>query len=124
MDVKSGEREKYIEKAALKTVAAFLNSEGGSLLIGVSDNKEVIGVESELKKFYRTQDKFLLHFKNLIKSGIGPEFYDFIDYKLVDVNGHMILLVRCDPSESPCWFEGKEFSSERTLPQIGLKALR
>ena len=33
--------------AALKTIAAFLNTEGGDLLIGVDDNREVLGIEND-----------------------------------------------------------------------------
>jgi type I restriction enzyme R subunit len=35
LDVRKGTKEKYIEKSALKTLGAFLNSEGGDLLNGV-----------------------------------------------------------------------------------------
>ena len=37
LDVKKGTKEKYIEKSALKTIVAFLNAEGGDLLVGVND---------------------------------------------------------------------------------------
>ncbi|MCD6337398.1 MAG: putative DNA binding domain-containing protein, partial [Candidatus Marinimicrobia bacterium] len=38
LDVRKKTKEKYIELSALKTVVAFLNTEGGTLLIGVQDN--------------------------------------------------------------------------------------
>ena len=34
LDIKKGTKEKYIELSALKTVAAFLNTGGGFLLVG------------------------------------------------------------------------------------------
>lgn len=109
VEVKTDKREKYIEKMVLKTLVAFLNTDGGILLVGVSDNKDIIGIQSEIKKNYKNNDKFLLHFKNLIKTLIGESFYPFIDYRLVDVESCKILRIDCKPSNEPCYFESKDF---------------
>jgi hypothetical protein len=105
-DVRTGNKEKYIEESALKNIVAFLNSDGGDLLIGVSDNGEVIGVEKDI---FITEDKYLLHFKNCIKEKIGEEFYPLIDYKLVSIEGNKILLVSCLKSDIPVFLDEKEF---------------
>ena len=39
--LKSKKPENYIEHGCIKTVAAFMNTKSGTLLIGVSDNKEI-----------------------------------------------------------------------------------
>ena len=44
--------------AALKTIAAFLNTEGGDLLIGVDDDRRVLGIEHDRLE---NDDKFLRH---------------------------------------------------------------
>jgi len=108
MDIKTGAKEKYIEKSALKTIAAFLNSEGGDLLIGVDDDGLVTGVETEVKKFYKNNDKYLLNLKNHLKTKIGQGFYPLIDYTLVNVDGKDVLRVNCTASNTPCFYEGKE----------------
>jgi predicted HTH transcriptional regulator len=109
VDVKTNKKEKYIEKVILKTLVAFLNTDGGILLVGVRDDKNIIGIQEEIKKCYRNDDKFLLHFKNLIKTAIGESFYPFIDYRLVDIENCKILRIDCAPSNVPCYFESKEF---------------
>jgi len=109
MDVKTGKKEKIIEKAILKTLDAFLNTNGGILLVGVSDNKKITGIQGEIKKYYKNDDKFLLHFKNLVKTKIGESFYPLINYRLVDVEKCKILRIDCKPSDEPCFFESKEF---------------
>ncbi len=109
LDVKKGTKEKYIEKSALKTIVAFLNSEGGDLLIGVTDDGVISGVEEEVDKFYKNNDKYLLNFKNLLKAKIGEGFYPLIDYLVVTVDGKSVLHVSCSASTTPCFFEGKEF---------------
>lgn len=110
LDVKKKTKEKYIELSALKTIVAFLNTEGGTLLVGVADNGELTGTDVEIDKFHkRNTDKFLLHMKNLIKTRIGEEFYPYIEYKLVNVSNKNILIVKCKESESPCYLDNAEF---------------
>ena len=48
LDVKSQTKEKYIETFALKTVVAFLNTEGGILLIGISDEGNITGLNKSV----------------------------------------------------------------------------
>jgi len=115
LDVKKKTKEKYIELSSLKTIAGFLNSKGGDLLIGVSDNGAFLGVSIEVNKFHKDKhnnssfDRFLLHFKSLIKERIGAGYYPYIDYQLVDVNESKVLYVNCRKSEKPCYLDGKDF---------------
>ena len=44
-DLKKGERNRALEGVILKTLAGFMNSEGGTLLIGVADDGGVVGIE-------------------------------------------------------------------------------
>ncbi|MBN1971772.1 MAG: putative DNA binding domain-containing protein [Candidatus Delongbacteria bacterium] len=109
VDIKTGKKEKYIEKAVMKTLVAFLNTSGGTLLVGVSDNKEIIGIQEEITKIYKNKDKLYLHIKNIIKSSIGEKFYNNINYDLVDVETKKILCFDCGVSNEPCFYESKEF---------------
>jgi hypothetical protein len=110
LDIKKQAKEKYIELSALKTIVALLNTEGGTLFIGVSDNGDITGIDLEIEKFHnKSTDKFLLHVKNLIKTRIGEEFYPFIEYELVNVNKNNILMVNCKKSSNPCYLDNAEF---------------
>ena len=103
-------KQKYVEDSSLKTVAAFLNSEGGTLLIGVSDVATIVGIELELDKFHGgNRDKFLLHFKNALRSRIGEQFYPFISYDLVVVEEMTVLKVVCLPSRTACFMDENTF---------------
>lgn len=46
-DVRTGEKYPGVLASALKTIAAFLNTEGGTLLIGVSDCGQIKGLEKD-----------------------------------------------------------------------------
>lgn len=109
LDVKKQTKEKYIETSALKTIVAFLNTEGGVLLIGISDDGGVTGLNYEIEKFYKNIDKFLLHWKTLLKERIGEEYYPFIEYKVVRVNEKLVLWVECKASPSPCYLDQIDF---------------
>ena len=110
IDVKKKTKEKYVELSALKTIVAFLNTEGGTLLLGVADNGELTGIDIEIDKFHKSNtDKFLLHMKNIIKTRIGEEFYPYIDYKLVAISDKNVLFVKCKESESPCYLDDAVF---------------
>ena len=109
MDILTQKKEKYIEDACIKTIAAFLNSDGGTLIVGVADNGDLIGLDIEINKFYKSNDKFLLHVKNAIKTRIGEECYPFINYCLVELDNRKILYVDCRPSNSAIYVDAKDF---------------
>ena len=70
-------KEEEIETATLKTLVGFLNAEGGTLLIGVADSKEALGIDSELEKLHHSVDKYKsldnlkLHLTTLINQRIS-----------------------------------------------------
>jgi len=110
LDIRKQTKEQYIETSALKTLVAFLNSDGGTLLIGIGDDESVVGVNIEIAKFHKDSlDNFLKHFKNNLKSRIGEAFYPFINYRFYDVEGCKVVVVECEPSKSPCFLDGNEF---------------
>jgi len=109
LDVKKQTKEKYIELSAIKTIAAFMNSASGTLIIGVNDAGEIHGVDQEISKFYKTHDDFLLKFRNLLKERIGGQAYDFIDYRLIKIGDKHVLLVECKESPIPIYVDDNDF---------------
>ena len=110
LDVKKKTKQEYIYRSALKTIVAFLNTEGGTLLAGVADNGEITGIDIEIDKAHkRSSDVFFLYIKNRIKADIGEEFYPYIEYKLVSVSNKNVLQVICKKSRLPCYLKGTEF---------------
>jgi predicted HTH transcriptional regulator len=56
----------YSLKNIIKTVIAFANTSGGTLLIGISDNKEVVGIDEPLKDEQRLSSAFADSIKPLL----------------------------------------------------------
>lgn len=110
VDIKKQEKAGYIEDASLKTVAAFLNTNGGVLLIGISDDGEALGLNDEITRYHKgSDDKFLLHWKNNLKSRVGEQYYPFISAQLVSLSGKKVLWVACKSSLIPCYLDGRDF---------------
>ncbi|MBQ8179319.1 MAG: ATP-binding protein [Candidatus Methanomethylophilaceae archaeon] len=104
-NLQTGETDKRMEKAVLKTIVAFLNSDGGTLMVGVSDDGAVCGID--LYSF-DNRDKLNLHFTNMISSAIGNEFLPYISFRLVDFEEGSVLRVDCGRCRKPVFLrEGK-----------------
>ncbi len=101
-NLKTGKPGKEIELAWLKAVVAFLNSSGGALLIGVDDSGKIVGIKED---GFESEDRCLLHIKNLINQHIGPEFSGFIHVKLVDIAPHLVVLIECDRARFPVFLK-------------------
>lgn len=101
-NLQTGEVDKRMEKAVLKTIVAFLNSEGGNLLIGVADDGIIIGSDVES---FENKDKMGLHLSNLISSQIGASFLPCISFFMVDFDDKTVIRVKCDPCKKPVFLK-------------------
>lgn len=96
----TGQKDPRMEHAVLKTINGFLNSHGGTLIVGVGDNGEALGLEADE---FESEDKMDLHVGNLIKSKMGTETMLHIQTKFQDYKGKRALLVTCKPSKIPVY---------------------
>lgn len=71
----------------LKTIAAFLNTEGGTLLIGVEDDGKIFGLEKDIACLkHGSLDKLERHLMELVQNNIGRSFLPFIKVRFAKVN--------------------------------------
>lgn len=89
---------KEIELAWLKVVVAFLNTTGGTLLIGVADDGTIIGIDNDA---FDNEDRCLIHIKNLVNQHIGAEFSPLLDITILTYNGSKVVVVECKQSPEP-----------------------
>jgi hypothetical protein len=74
-DYKQTNVNKKLEGAILKSVAAFANGQGGTLVIGVGDNGSPLGLERDYASLGGIDhDKFELHLRNLFNQAFGQSF--------------------------------------------------
>ena len=103
VNLHTGERDKVMEHAVMKTINGFLNSkEGGTLVIGVADNGDALGLSTD---GFENEDKMDLHLGNLIKSQLGTTTMLNIKPSFHDYKGERIFLVDCKPSKVPVYLK-------------------
>ena len=82
-----------MQMSVLKTIAGFLNNNGGTLLVGVADDGEVLGLEADN---FPNEDKYGLHLVNLISDRIGQIFLPYVHAHFRDQDDKRVLVVRCE----------------------------
>lgn len=108
-DIRAGKTNPAIEHACLKTISAFLNSWGGTLLIGVRDDGSIEGIETDRLP---NEDKFLLHIWTLIRTCLGKDFTPYIRTRLEKVSDKTVCMVSCRPSTRPVFLKQPGFTEE------------
>jgi len=112
-DIVHDEPNRHLRLQMLKTVAAFLNSAGGTLIIGVEDRGGILGLSRDLAL---VKDKSLDGFEQLLTSliadHIGVEYVGLISIRFEKLNGESICAIDVDHSAEPAFVsgsKGKEF---------------
>ncbi|MDR0523393.1 MAG: ATP-binding protein [Candidatus Methanoplasma sp.] len=106
MNLETGEQDQRMEKAALKTIVGFMNGDGGTLLIGVNDDGEIMGVDRD---GFDSSDDMCLYLTDLITKNIGHEFVSLISLAVTDIEGRDVMHVTCGMGDHPVFLrEGRE----------------
>ena len=110
-DMRTGEVNKKLEHVIAKTVAAFMNSEGGSLFIGVDDHGNAIWLDLDYSTLKKTdRDGFQLHLGNILDSYLGKDVIKLwkLDWPIYD--DKQICHVQVTRANKPVYVthEGKE----------------
>lgn len=105
-DPDTGKAFKPIESLSLRTIAGFLNStEGGTLLIGVTEDGAVHGIESDYASRPDTdqdpRDWFRGHLRSVIADSMGEGAGANVRSHIHHVRGHDICRVQVRPSAFP-----------------------
>ncbi|MBO1347546.1 MAG: putative DNA binding domain-containing protein [Hormoscilla sp. GUM202] len=106
-DVRQNCKNKDLKFSVLKTIAAFLNSEGGTLIIGVEDDGNIFGLEKDFSVMSKgNPDRFERDVMQLIKENIGAKFTQFVTVRFERVEGKDICAVEVRKS-APAFMKGK-----------------
>jgi len=98
--------DKKLEEIIAKSIVSMLNTEGGILFVGVDDNKEVIGIEQDIKAIgKKEEDGYLLHLRNVIENYIGNSLWHNIHYKIVTIKEKRVCIVDIGKSNRPVFLK-------------------
>ncbi|WP_197971843.1 RNA-binding domain-containing protein [Microbacterium sp. Nx66] len=109
INLRSGAKDTAIESAVVKTVAAFLNSDGGELLIGVADDGSAKGLDPDLVLFKDSVDRFERWIRgDLLAKRIDQHLVtDHVATEFVRFRGKLILKVSVSRGATPAWVDDK-----------------
>lgn len=122
-DVILNSKNKNLKYECTKTIAAFLNSQGGTLLVGVNDSGKILGLQKDLSYVDDNHDNFVLKFKDTVLGRLGKGICNLVEWSLVDVGTDLfVLMVDVKPSPFPVWDNSSFFirnnpSSDRLLDE-------
>jgi len=112
-DYRQNTINKVMEYSCLKTIAGFLNFNGGILIIGVEDKGRILGLSKDYESLGKSdRDGFELHLTNKVNDAFGKEFRKYIHISFENTKNGEVCLVRLDPSKSPVFMKNnglKEF---------------
>ena len=98
-----GVPEKVVTEAVVKTVAGFLNSEGGTLAIGISDDGEILGIQPDLDAKNMDPDRYVNSLTSVIGGSLGSDASTMAKIRLEAVDRNLVALVDAQPSPKPVY---------------------
>jgi membrane protein YdbS with pleckstrin-like domain len=103
-DVRRKEINKDVERAALKTIAGFMNADGGTLVIGVDDEGKVTGLKYDYETLAKkNRDGFENHLTNLIKTMIGMKYANYVRTRFDYFQDSEACIVYVEPAHKPAY---------------------
>lgn len=105
MNLASKQKDERMVNDVLKTIVGFLNTKGGTLLIGVSDDKKLVGLE---KDKFKNLDEWQRYLKDQINNKIGNGFLEnFIHPSFIKKDDKDIAVITCDqlPKDKTAFLE-------------------
>jgi hypothetical protein len=109
-DYQLGYTNRKLEDVAVKAVAAFLNTDGGDLIVGVDDKQGVLGLANdyESSKSIGGRDGFERHIRAVLRKAVGDATLSFVSVTFHSVDGEDICQVSVDPSDHPVYVPGED----------------
>lgn len=90
------ELKEQFSEGVLKTISAFANTSGGVILIGVKDNKEVVGVNLKASEF---------EIENMVNRIVGSLGFH-PEIKVVQFKGRELIRIDVQKSSIPIKYKG------------------
>ncbi len=110
----TGSKDPRMELAALKTLAGFLNTNGGTLVVGVSDDGSPVGLRAD---GFPSEDKMALHLVSIVKTRMGIQAMTSLHIHFDDHDDWRVMVVNCRKAPTPVFV--KDGDTERFYIRTG-----
>src|SRR3989344_3356632 len=93
---------KEMERVVMKTIVAFLNAKGGTLVIGEDDDGKEVGLEDDYQTLpKKSHDGFENHLNMLMRTAIGMPFLKYVVVKFEKIEDKEVCIVNVGESNRP-----------------------
>ena len=100
----NGDRQEFLEEAVVKSVAGFLNADGGVLLIGVNDQGTPLGLERDFGTLRKTdRDGYELWLHDLFEAWLGKPALPCVSVIFETIEEADVCRVTVKPSNHPVY---------------------
>jgi len=118
-DLKESRPNKALEEVIMKTMAGFMNGDGGSLIIGVSDDGEITGLEYDYKVLKKKdRDGFEQALMAAVASKLGTDVCQYVQPVFHNTAGKDVCRIIVRPSHRPVYI--KEGNNMRFYLRTGV----
>lgn len=112
-DLESRGKNRQIGEGIIKTITAFMNTEGGKILLGVRDDMEVIGLEETDFRIFKKgktksqwADEITRDISSQFAAAVGQDFQWQKKIRSEQYRDKTILVIDVSKSDSPVFFKG------------------
>jgi hypothetical protein len=110
-DVRKSTKNRALQKVIAKSAAGLMNAEGGTLLIGVTDDGRPCGIEPDIATLSRKDlDGFEQTLRQVLFEHLGPAASKRVQSRYERVGEATVAVLDVPPAEAPVFVEGKEGS--------------
>jgi hypothetical protein len=106
-DYKNNSASNDVRLATTKTLAAFMNSNGGILIVGVDDDGNILGLQNDMSVFSERKnwDGWVQHLVSLVRKQIGPEYLSNIVTEKITKENNIVAKIVVKPGHKPAFVE-------------------
>lgn len=112
-DVMKNQVNKELRLPVVKTIAAFLNSEGGTLIVGVDDNGSLFGLQKDFSTLqHKSEDGFQQLLMSLVSEHLGADYARLVKVNFEKIEEETVCAIDVDKASGPVFTKtpkGNEF---------------
>ena len=107
-NVREERRDKTIEQVVVKTVNGMLNDRGGTLLIGVTDGGEPVGLDDDYAQVKPPNaDGYVNWLDTLFENNLGHSGANRLTIRIDQIDSHDVCRIDVPASSRPIWVKDK-----------------
>jgi predicted HTH transcriptional regulator len=97
---------KALVTGPVQTAAAFMNTGGGTLLVGVADEGDPLGLDQDLSLMKgRGKDGLERYFRQALINAVGAKFTTGVGFSFHELDGNLVCRIDVEPSTKPVFIQ-------------------